>query len=317
MATEVSVGSAAESTVSWRLRLRPGARRASPRSRQSVRDAVWIVLITAVVALGSIFLLFPVAFMGVTSLKTAGGAFLPPMPGFPVVQYAPQWQNYPEALTFMKWQTVFGNTVFIALAGCHGRRRRLGHARGLRLRPLPRSGQERPVRPRAGHPDDPPGGAAGAGVPRLLPHGHGQHLLAPDPAGLVRHIAFNIFLLRQFFTTIPIEMDEFARLDGAGPMRILWDILLPQIRPALAVVMIGSFTFNWNVSSSAPTSTSTPRRCAIPPALALASFQSVYGGTPYHLLMAASLVTMVPLLLLFFLLQRYFIQGIVVSGVKG
>ncbi|HEX2035130.1 MAG TPA: carbohydrate ABC transporter permease, partial [Chloroflexota bacterium] len=127
--------------------------------------------------------------------------------------------------------------------------------------------------------------------------------------------AFNIFLLRQFFTTIPIEMDESARIDGAGPMRILWDIHVPQLHPALAVVMIGSFTYNWNdflrplIYINAPS-----LRTA---ALALANFQGVYGGTPFHLMMAATLVTMLPLVTLFFCLQRYFIQGIVISGVKG
>src|SRR5262249_31756452 len=126
--------------------------------------------------------------------------------------------------------------------------------------------------------------------------------------------AFNIFLLRQFFMSIPIEMDEAARMDGAGPVRILTQILVPQIRPALAAVAIGSFTFNYSaflrplISLNRP----TPRTAAI----ALSGFTASYGGTPFNLLMAASLAMLVPILVLFFVAQRYFIQGIVVSGVK-
>ena len=96
MATEVSVGSAAESTAAAVAH----ARRTvgiSLRSRRSVRDAVWIALITAVVALGSVFLLFPVSFMSVTSLKTAGGAFLLPISGSPTSSTPRSGQNYPEA----------------------------------------------------------------------------------------------------------------------------------------------------------------------------------------------------------------------------
>jgi ABC-type glycerol-3-phosphate transport system permease component len=312
MATEVSVGSAAESTAAA-VAPRRRTEGISLRSRRSVRDAVWIVLITAVVALGSVFLLFPVAFMAVTSLKTAGGAFLLPMLWLPGVQYAPQWQNYPEALTFMKWRTVFGNTVFVAAAAMVGdvvsatlvgygfARFRAPGKNVLFVLVLATLMIPQAVRLVPEYLGFSRMGMVNTYWPLILPAWFGN--------------AFNIFLLRQFFTTIPIEMDESARLDGAGPMRILWDILLPQIRPALAVVMIGSFTFNWNdffrplIYINAPALRTS--------ALALASFQSVYGGTPYHLLMAASLVTMVPLLLLFFLLQRYFIQGIVVSGVKG
>jgi multiple sugar transport system permease protein len=281
--------------------------------RKSVTETFWIVAVTTVVALGSLLLLFPVAFMLTTSLKTGGGAFLLPMTWLPGIQFVPQWQNYPEALTFMKWQTVFRNTVFIALASMVGdvvsatlvaygfarfRAPGKGLLFGLVLATLMLPYIVRLVPEYLGFSRL---GMVNTYWPLILPAWFGS--------------AFNIFLLRQFFTTIPIEMDESARLDGAGPMRILWDILLPQIRPALAVVMIGSFTFNWNdffrplIYINAPSLRTS--------ALALASFQSVYGGTPYHLLMAASLVTMLPLVLLFFLLQRYFIQGIVISGVKG
>jgi ABC-type glycerol-3-phosphate transport system permease component len=127
--------------------------------------------------------------------------------------------------------------------------------------------------------------------------------------------AFNIFLLRQFFSTIPKEMDEAAKIDGAGPIKTLVSVLVPQIRPALAVVAIGALTFSWNDFLVPLIYLNSPSlRTA---AVALSFFKATYGGTPLNLMMAASLVMMLPLVVLFFTLQRYFIQGIVITGVKG
>ena len=281
--------------------------------RKSVQEIIWLTAVTVIVALGSIFLLFPVAFMISTSLKTQGQAFLLPMRWLPYVQYPAQWGNYAEALNFMKWWVVYPNTLFIAISAM------IGDAVSATLVAYGFA------RFRA------PGKNVLFGVllatlmlpffVRLVPE-----YLAFSRLGMVNTYwplilppwlgsAFNIFLLRQFFTTIPIDMDESARIDGAGPMRILWDILLPQIRPALAVVMIGSFTFNWNDFLRPLIYINSPSLRT--GALAVSAFQAVYGGTPFHLLMAASLVTMLPLVALFFILQRYFIQGIVITGVKG
>ena len=292
---------------------RAGVRAGELLSRKSVRRAIWIASITGLVALGSIALLFPVAFMITTSLKTGGQAFLLPMRWIPGVEFAPQWQNYPEALNFMKWQTVFGNTLTIAIAAMIGDAASAtliayGFARfrapgknllfGLVLATLMLPGIVRLVPEYLGYARL---GMVNSFWPLILPAWFGS--------------AFNIFLLRQFFTTIPIEMDESAKVDGAGPMRVLWDILLPQIRPALAVVLIGSFTFNWNdflrpliYLNSADSRTA---------AVALSFFSAMYGGTPFHLMMAAALVMLIPVLVLFFALQRYYIQGVVISGVKG
>ncbi len=127
--------------------------------------------------------------------------------------------------------------------------------------------------------------------------------------------AFNIFLLRQFFMSIPMDMDEAAKIDGAGPIRILTEVLLPQITPALAAVAIFSFTYNWNdFLRPLIYLNSEQNRTA---AVALSYFQSTYGSSPWNLLMAASLVMLLPVVALFFVAQRYFIQGVVISGVKG
>jgi ABC-type glycerol-3-phosphate transport system permease component len=125
---------------------------------------------------------------------------------------------------------------------------------------------------------------------------------------------FAIFLLRQFFLTLPRELDDAARIDGAGTFRIFWQILLPLTRPALASVAIFSIVYNWN-DFLAPLIylTSRDNRTL---SLALRAFQTDYLQS-LHLLMANSLVTLLPLLLLFFFAQRYFIQGIATTGIKG
>jgi len=126
--------------------------------------------------------------------------------------------------------------------------------------------------------------------------------------------AFFIFLLRQYFMTIPIEMDEAARIDGASTLQVWWKVLLPQAKPALATVAIFSFMAHWNDFMGPLIYLSTPSKRTL--ALALWAFQGQY-STDWHLLMAASTVVMLPLLILFFAAQKYFIQGVVISGVKG
>ncbi|MBI2842421.1 MAG: carbohydrate ABC transporter permease [Armatimonadetes bacterium] len=126
--------------------------------------------------------------------------------------------------------------------------------------------------------------------------------------------AFFIFLLRQYYTTIPIEMDEAARIDGASTLQIWWRVLMPQAMPALITVAILSFMTHWNDFLGPLIYLSDPDKRTL--ALALWAFQGQY-VTDWHLLMAASTVVMLPLLILFFTAQKYFIQGVVISGVKG
>jgi ABC-type glycerol-3-phosphate transport system permease component len=126
--------------------------------------------------------------------------------------------------------------------------------------------------------------------------------------------AFNIFLLRQFFMTISTETDDAAKIDGAGVLGIYWRILLPLSKPALAAVAVFVFKAHWDDFLSPLIYLHSQSNFTL--ALGLRAFQGEY-GTDWNLLMAASLVVMLPVLLLFFFLQRYFIQGVVVSGLKG
>ncbi len=125
---------------------------------------------------------------------------------------------------------------------------------------------------------------------------------------------FNIFLLRQFFRTIPADLTEAARIDGASELRIYWQIILPLAGPALAVVAIFTFINSWNDFLGPLIYLSSQSKYTM--ALGLASFKGLY-ATQWHYLMAASTVMVIPIIVLFFLAQRYFVQGIVMTGTKG
>jgi len=130
--------------------------------------------------------------------------------------------------------------------------------------------------------------------------------------------AFFIFLLRQFFRSLPKELDEAARIDGAGYPRIFWSVLLPLCKPALATVMVISFISNWDNFLTPLIYLNNQNLFTV--ALGLDYFQNFpqQAGMPMqNLLMAASLMAVLPPMVLFFVSQRYFVQGIILSGFKG
>ena len=130
--------------------------------------------------------------------------------------------------------------------------------------------------------------------------------------------AFAIFLLRQFIMTIPYELDESALLDGASSLTILLRIMLPNCKPALATVAIFAFMGNWNEFLAPLIFLDSVRNFTLPMGLwFLRSYLYDPGEPRDHLLMAGSLITTIPVLLVFVAAQRYFIEGIVMSGIKG
>ncbi len=126
--------------------------------------------------------------------------------------------------------------------------------------------------------------------------------------------AFSIFLLRQFFLTIPNDLEDAAKIDGCSYFSIYWRIMLPLIKPALAAITIMTFMGAWNNFMGPLIYISSPEN--MPLAYALQLFQTARGGEP-GLLMAASTMVMLPVLVLFFFTQRYFIQGVTLTGIKG
>ncbi len=127
--------------------------------------------------------------------------------------------------------------------------------------------------------------------------------------------AFNVFLLRQFFLTLPKDLSEAARIDGCSELQIFLHVILPLSRPALLVVAIFQFMATWNDFLGPLIFLTEQKDFTL--ALGLQSFQSQSGGTAWHQLMAASTLVVLPVIVLFFLAQRTFIEGIAATGGKN
>jgi multiple sugar transport system permease protein len=125
---------------------------------------------------------------------------------------------------------------------------------------------------------------------------------------------FSIFLLRQFFMSIPQELQDSARMDGAGNVRFLWSIALPLVRPALITVSLLTFLASWNAFLWPLLVTSSPELRPIQ--VALMPFSSE-AGTNYHLLMAGATFVILPTLVVYLIAQRYFIEGVARTGIRG
>ncbi len=126
--------------------------------------------------------------------------------------------------------------------------------------------------------------------------------------------AFNVFLIRQFIMTIPYDLDEAARMDGAHNLQIYAKIILPLSVPALATVAIFSMVNSWNDFLNPLIYLNTPDRFTL--ALGLQNYQTLY-GTQWAWLMAASMLMIAPILALFFSFQRFFVAGIQLTGLAG
>ncbi len=125
--------------------------------------------------------------------------------------------------------------------------------------------------------------------------------------------AFALFLLRQAFLQIPVELEEAAEIDGANPLQILWSVTLPLSVPALAAFAVITVQAAWNDFLWPLVITNRPETTVITVGIALLQGQRT---TPYNLLMMGSFIATMPMLILFVLLQRYFIEGVSTSGLK-
>jgi multiple sugar transport system permease protein len=126
--------------------------------------------------------------------------------------------------------------------------------------------------------------------------------------------AYNIFLTRQFFMTIPRELDEAALIDGANQWMIFWRILIPLIKPVLAVLGVFTFMGVWNDLLGPIIYLNNENMYTL--SVALSSFRSIY-GTKWDFLMSASALVTLPMVIVFFSFQRYFIEGVTLTGIKG
>ncbi len=126
--------------------------------------------------------------------------------------------------------------------------------------------------------------------------------------------AFGIFLMRQFFSSIPVELEEAARVDGAGRIRTFWQIVLPLARPALSALTIFTFMGRWNDFLMPLIIIGKSELFTLP--LGMSTFRGQY-KTDWNLLMSGSILVMIPIVILYIAFQRFFIEGISTTGLKG
>lgn len=286
--------------------------RASRRKLTSKRFRENLVrgVATGVATLGLVAVLFPIAWMLSSSLKTKFGVFkVPPI----WIPRDPQWSNYIEALTFNPFHLYLKNTLFYAgsvtfgqLLSCsfiafgYARLRAPGRdlffAIMLSTMMLP---------------------AQVTIIPQYILFAKLGWLNSFKPLIVPSFFggAYLIFLLRQFYMGISREIDDAAKIDGCGYFGIWWRIILPLSKPALGAVAILTFMFNWNNYMGPLIYINSNEKFTL--SLGLHMFRAPFGGTAYHWLMAASVVTVLPCVIIFFVAQRQFIQGIVITGLKG
>ena len=274
------------------------------RAVQLERVVVWMLLVA-----GALVMIVPFLWLMSTSLKEQRQIFLYPP------QWIPDpvaWRDYPEALTVLPFARFVSNTLLVTVITLVGTlltaslsaygfaRMRFPGRHRIFIVLLSKLMLPYAVLMIPQHVRFKQLGWIDTYLPLTVPHWFGGGI-------------FNIFLLRQFFRTIPAELTDAGRIDGANELRIFWQIMLPLARPALTVVAIFTFIASWNDFLGPLIYLSSHDKFTI--ALGLATFKGMY-ATQWHYLMAASTVMVVPIIVLFFLAQRYFVQGIVMTGMK-
>lgn len=284
-------------------------RRRSVRLSHSVRQRTALILAYTVAILGAVLFLLPLFWMISSSLK----------PNYQVLEFPPrwlpkpvQWSNYPEALTYVPFGRYALNTLLISVLTI------LGHVFSCTI--------------------------VAYGFARLRAPGKDAlfvvllaTMMLPYPVTMIPvYIGFNalgwintiwplvvpaffgnpfyIFLLRQFFMTIPRDLEEAAQIDGANTVQTIWHVLLPVMRPAIATVAVFGFQAAW--TDFLPPLIYLHDQSKYTISLGLSFFRSSY-DVRWSYLMAASLVTMLPMVAVFFVAQRSFIEGITLTGIKG
>jgi multiple sugar transport system permease protein len=300
-----------------KLSTSPQVAQQAPATRRSLwaskkgQDLIIQVLAIAICILGVLIILFPLGWMISTSLKTRIESIqIPPT----VLPDVPQWNNYYEALVrIAPFGRYFYNTMFYALSvmvaellSCsliaYGFARLRAPGKNY-LFMLVLATMMMPVWVTL--------------VPQYIMFSKIGWLNSYKPL-IIPHFfgsAYLIFLLRQFYRTLPKDYEEAAIIDGANYLGIWLRIFVPLSLPALGAVAILSFMFHYQDYTGPLIYINDQFK--YPVSIGLQQFQAPFGGTAFNLLMAASIATVIPPIIVFFVAQRYFIQGIVVSGVKG
>lgn len=279
------------------------------RRTMIIARVLWRIVLYVVLIAGALLFLFPFAWMLTSSLKPSQQLYKWP----PVWIPNPiRWDNYANAWKQLPFATFYKNTIFLTAVNIVGTVAScslvaFGFAR-MRFRGretlflivlatmmLPSQVTMIPlyiIYSKLGWVD--------TFKPLILPHWLSS--------------AFNIFLLRQFYMTIPHELDDAARIDGASHFGIYWRIILPLSKMALGVVAIFAFTYHWNDFMSPLIYINSRDKYTVQ--LGLRMFQSnIY--MDMGAIMSMSVVALIPQLVVFFFAQRHFVQGVVMTGIKG
>ena len=280
-----------------------------------LRSVLHKLMVYGLLVLGSLVFLAPLAWMLSTSLKRLDDVWTLEM------QWIPnpiQWQNYLDALEtlpffryvgnslFVAFVSTFGSAVSAALVG-YGFARFRFPGRDVWFFVLLATMMI-------------PGTVTFIPVYLLFSRIGWVHTFLPLLAPAFFAAPFNVFLMRQFMMTVPFELDESARIDGATSLRIFWQILLPQVKPVIATIGIFSFMGAWN-DFFGPLLYLKEEQYTLALGLAYYRADQVAGAsqgvTNWHYMMAIATLAMLPNVVLFFVAQRYFIQGITLTGIKG
>jgi ABC-type glycerol-3-phosphate transport system permease component len=273
------------------------------------RRNIWNMSVYAMLIAGSLMFILPLFWAVSSSFKS----------DYQVLDYPPQWipdpirwQNYPEALNYVPFGRFAINTLIIAAGAIVGNlisctliaygfaRLRAPGKNVLFILMLSTMMLVEPVRIIPMYIEFNKLGWIDSFLPMIVPAFFGS--------------PFYIFLLRQFFMNIPRELEDAALIDGANRLQILWRVILPVSKPALAAIAIFNFQGVWNDFLYPLVFLHKQSNYTI--ALGLNFFRSSY-TVHWGYLMAASIVALLPVMIVFFFAQRYFIQGITFSGIKG
>lgn len=280
---------------------------------KTLRSLVWRITLYIILLIGSFFLLIPLVWTVSTSLKSLPDVFVYPPKWIP---NPISWSNYPEALSIIPFHSFIKNSFIISLLCICGYLLSAslcayGFARlkfpgrevlfliVLLTMMIPWAVVFVPqyiIFSKLGWVD--------TFKPLIVPA-----FLATGGGG-----AFFIFLLRQFFLSLPVELEDAAKLDGYNNFGIYWWVALPLAKPALGIVAIFSFMWTWNDFQGPLIYLRSLDKFTL--ALGLTCFLHMY-GTWWHYLMVATVVAILPCIILFVAFQKYFIQGIVITGIKG
>jgi ABC-type glycerol-3-phosphate transport system permease component len=277
--------------------------------RNTVQHAMRMTVVYILLAVFACVISVPLVWMISTSLKTSQQIFTWP------IEWIPNpfvWSNYPEALTsrpFGRWagnsmitagMSVIGHCLSATCVGYAFSRLRWSGRNVLFLVMLATLMLPQEV----------------TLIPQFLIFSKLGWVNTLMPLFIPTFFggAFNIFIMRQFMIMLPRDLDDAARIDGCGYLQTLIRIIVPQVLPAVGFIAINTFRARWNDFFHPLIYLNDPKLFTL--ALGLRSFRSDY-QVEWSYLMAASLVAMMPVIILFFFAQRYFIQGIVFTGVKG